>query len=899
MFRKVLLALGLLLLACSSSFAQNSTTVSGTIQDLGGQAWLNGTFNFVFVPSAVNPVGPYTWPGGAIPANIGGSLSGTGTYSVSIPSNSAISPIQTTWTATFCPQASSGCFTISKVTITGATQTLNATPPTILINLQSAQPPVLAYSTTEVTGAAIGSQFYLLGTGLQICSAVSGNSCTTWSSGSATNAANLVGPGSISGSFSGNYTTTGVETNTGGFNPKFLGAEEYASAFTGADCGLKIAAAITALPANGGVVNVNQACGPGSSGSPWSAVTISIPNVIIRFVEPGVYWIGGITLSGVASGITTTMPCSTSTFGQQCPVLLQEGSGLNLPSLITENANYTFVYGLALDGFKSSNPTGGVVLKVNNANRVTNDFFATQNGATHGIWVFSTAGTNTSNSGTFTHFISVNNNNDAVLLQNTSDTMFTDNAYSLVLGITGTVNTQNAATGGCAANCVTWVSGSKWSTDSSLAGTYIRINGVLYRVLSIQSQTVLTLDTNAVISGVAAAPGTQTGVTFNWGNAVENKDSGAMRYSAGELSGGPSNVGMDGLLAYCTTAVGSGAVIVTGNGLGNNIQHDIEILGFDPVGAANCATGFVIAGNKFSGGAVRTPTNTYDNVKALDGGNHVIVANYYTSAGGSNTAKYGVELNETTSGRAVISQIGGVCNTSYGTGCFLDNNFNRSSINMTDPAVTTTTLQGQKLNICSGPACANITFPGGTAPSLVLPANSGTLANNPPGTTGLDLGSTSLPWANLWLGTAATNNFKFQPAATSAARIIQIADPSATSGLLLGGTNLTFSPIAPTIAAGGCGGSAAAISAPNGTASFNIFTGTAPTSGGCTITMPAATTDWHCEANHVSAISTTNFIIQQTGALSTTSVNLQLFSDVAAATAPTASDTWRVSCTAN
>jgi hypothetical protein len=115
----------------------------------------------------------------------------------------------------------------------------------------------------------------------------------------------------------------------------------------------------------------------------------------------------------------------------------------------------------------------------------------------------------------------------------------------------------------------------------------------------------------------------------------------------------------------------------------------------------------------------------------------------------------------------------------------------------------------------------------------------------------------------------------------------------------LGGANLLMSPTAPTIAGAGCGGSAASISAPNGTASFNIFTGTAPTSGGCTVTMPAATTDWHCEANHVSAISTTNFIIQQTGALSTTSVTLQLFSDVAAATAPTASDTWRVTCTAN
>jgi hypothetical protein len=111
--------------------------------------------------------------------------------------------------------------------------------------------------------------------------------------------------------------------------------------------------------------------------------------------------------------------------------------------------------------------------------------------------------------------------------------------------------------------------------------------------------------------------------------------------------------------------------------------------------------------------------------------------------------------------------------------------------------------------------------------------------------------------------------------------------------------NLLISTTAPTIAGAGCGGTVAAIQNANGTASFNIFTGTAPTSGGCTITMPAATTNWHCVADQVSAVSTTNFIIKQTGALSTTSVTLQLFSDVAAAAAPAASDTWRTTCTAN
>jgi hypothetical protein len=288
----------------------------------------------------------------------------------------------------------------------------------------------------------------------------------------------------------------------------------------------------------------------------------------------------------------------------------------------------------------------------------------------------------------------------------------------------------------------------------------------------------------------------------------------------------------------------------------------------------------------------------------------------------------------------------------------------------------------------------------------------GTIA---PSTAGsFDVGAALLPWGNLWIGTAATNNFKFQPGATAAARVISMIDPlvattlplvdttsttatnflaatttagryttrafapatdcatcttnasaltsnavvlgnggqaaktatflttdgaaTLTVGVAAGGngvlalsgntsgtatftapavagtrsnnvvstngmqipaitvTNLLLNSTAPTIAAGGCGGAAASIPSNNGTAAFTINTGTTPTAGGCTITMPAATTGWICNANHVSAITTTNFVIQQTGAASTTSVTLQDFSDVAAASAPAASVVWRVGC---
>jgi hypothetical protein len=155
-----------------------------------------------------------------------------------------------------------------------------------------------------------------------------------------------------------------------------------------------------------------------------------------------------------------------------------------------------------------------------------------------------------------------------------------------------------------------------------------------------------------------------------------------------------------------------------------------------------------------------------------------------------------------------------------------------------------------------------------------------------------------------------TNGAAFGSSGKTFTASLYSASFARSGGAMANGCDLcgpfVFSPVhpllsadTPTIAGSGCGGTVATIQNPNGTAHFDIFTGTAPTSGGCTITLPTANTAWKCDATHTSAISTTNFIIQQTGALSTTSATLQLFSDVAAATAPAASDTWRTSCWAN
>jgi hypothetical protein len=167
-----------------AAFGQ-STTVSGTVTDVSSQTWNNGTYAFQFVPNPQYPASTYTWTGGAFNQNaqITGSLNGSGAYSVSIPSNANISPINSQWKVTFCPQATATCYTTTGVTIFGGTQTLNATPPSITVTAQSNVLPI-AYADTEITGAIAGSAYYNVTlASVRVCSALPCSSNWTSSGG--------------------------------------------------------------------------------------------------------------------------------------------------------------------------------------------------------------------------------------------------------------------------------------------------------------------------------------------------------------------------------------------------------------------------------------------------------------------------------------------------------------------------------------------------------------------------------------------------------------------------------------------------------------------------------------------------------------------------------------------
>src|SRR5215475_7389614 len=144
-----------------------STTVSATITDQSGQAWEQGTYTFTFRVAPTNPTATYFWNGTPFTGSaqtIAGTMDTSGHFSVSIPSNTSITPAQSTWDLQVCPIAlgNTTCYTQKQLTITGATQDLSFVhPPAISIDLaHPAYPFVVAYTSSEITTAPLGGIYY-------------------------------------------------------------------------------------------------------------------------------------------------------------------------------------------------------------------------------------------------------------------------------------------------------------------------------------------------------------------------------------------------------------------------------------------------------------------------------------------------------------------------------------------------------------------------------------------------------------------------------------------------------------------------------------------------------------------------------------------------------------------
>lgn len=159
--RYLLFSFALLFLFALSCEAQ-TTSLTLTVTDAGGQSWNNGTWSVLLVsaPGSVPAGPPFYQTGTSTPVpnqSQSGLLSTTGTASITLTQTAGITPIGTRWSFTVCGQTSAinNCFT-QAVVITAST-TLTLTPPALIVS-----PGVnsTAYVDAEISGAVIGSSYY-------------------------------------------------------------------------------------------------------------------------------------------------------------------------------------------------------------------------------------------------------------------------------------------------------------------------------------------------------------------------------------------------------------------------------------------------------------------------------------------------------------------------------------------------------------------------------------------------------------------------------------------------------------------------------------------------------------------------------------------------------------------
>jgi len=176
--KRLLIALLILLSAAVGAEAQ-TISVSLSVTDSGSQSWNSGTWSVV-LDGPVSTV----CPAGATPPQ-SGTLSATGTATITLADNATCQPSGTKWRFTVCPQPgiSSGCFSTSLV----AAPTVALTPPAISIAVPTTQQvikPVTAYADSEISGGWLGFTYYNVTTvGTRQCTAVGASGCTTWGAG--------------------------------------------------------------------------------------------------------------------------------------------------------------------------------------------------------------------------------------------------------------------------------------------------------------------------------------------------------------------------------------------------------------------------------------------------------------------------------------------------------------------------------------------------------------------------------------------------------------------------------------------------------------------------------------------------------------------------------------------
>jgi hypothetical protein len=436
--------------------------------------------------------------------------------------------------------------------------------------------------------------------------------------------------------------------------------------FPGSDCGARINTADVATGNTPREIWVDQACG-----SVWTTAVVigaSAHNYhTLRFIQGGTYTTSaGISSASVGGTILGVAQSIAGGSGIKAgPTVLQAANGSNLAALVSVNGVAELsVRDLILDGNKSNNPTGGVCLLVTGgAFRYDSESVVYQNCSTHGAWL------NSSCCASFRSSFFGNNSIDGIFANASADIFVGEATQFNIQGIAPTVNTTSTT--------ITATSGS-WSTDSSLVGTTVRVNNAFNcTVAAIPSTTTITIGQCwNYPAGTAATLSTLTGVSMAWGDNIELVNSPTMRINHADIA----QAQMDGIFARGTS--GGSANLINEEMIGpaiemGNYQNDIEIVGYDTVGAATTSILNNIQGITFIGDTNRT-NNIYSSIKMVDGGLSNISGLSCGAGPVGHLSKACLEFTETAGGRMTANQVSAnmINSAAFGTAGIIDSTAN-------------------------------------------------------------------------------------------------------------------------------------------------------------------------------------------------------------------------------
>jgi hypothetical protein len=157
---------------------------------------------------------------------------------------------------------------------------------------------------------------------------------------------------------------------------------QFASSFSGGDCGAKINAAYSALGGRGAVW-VNEKCG-----TSW-ITGVNVPtHAVLRFIGGSYSLSAGITLNegSVITGEPLAMATNTTP-----PNMLRMADGANLPAILTVNGSFATIKDIEIDGNRIKNPKAGPNILIKNGARIDVERVVSGNSNSHGIELDSVA----------------------------------------------------------------------------------------------------------------------------------------------------------------------------------------------------------------------------------------------------------------------------------------------------------------------------------------------------------------------------------------------------------------------------------------------------------------------------------------------------------------------------